>query len=118
MRQDLMNYKDYYARVEFDASADAFHGRVLGMRDVVDFYGKTPDELRREFASPVEDYLAWCAEEGAAPEKTWRGKLTLRPDEDLRRRLVAAAGSRGQSVNSYVTEVLERETRRLLEGKS
>jgi predicted HicB family RNase H-like nuclease len=114
MLQKLMRYKDYYARVEFDDSADRFHGRVLGMKDVIDFYGRTPDELRREFRKSVDEYLAWCAEEKTSPEKTWLGKLTIRPDEALRRRLVLAATARGQSVNAFVTELLDRETRRLL----
>jgi predicted HicB family RNase H-like nuclease len=107
-------HKDYYARIAFDPSAEAFHGRVIGLRDVIDFYGRTPEELRAELANSVEDYLAWCVEEGAKPEKTWKGKLSLRIDEDLRRRLEAAAASCEQSVNSWITSVLERETRRLL----
>jgi len=115
MLEKLMRYKDYYAIIEFDGSADAFHGRVIGVRDVIDFYGRTPDELRKELKNSVEEYLAWCAEEGVAPQKTWLGKLTIRPDEDLRRRLVMAATAERKSVNAYVTEVLDRETRRLLE---
>jgi predicted HicB family RNase H-like nuclease len=106
--------KDYYARITFDPSADAFHGRVIGIQDVIDFYGRTPDELREEFKNSVEEYLAWCAEEGAKPEKTWLGKLTIRVDEDLHRRLVVAAAASGASVNAWITTLLDRETRRVL----
>jgi predicted HicB family RNase H-like nuclease len=109
-----MEYKGYYATVRYDSSADAFHGRVLGMNDVIDFYGGSTAELRREMETSIEDYLAWCEEEGSKPEKTWQGKLTIRPSESLRRRLVIAAAARGESVNAFVTEALERETRKIL----
>ena len=46
MLSNLMCYKDYWAVIELDDSADQFHGRVIGINDVVDFYGSTPEELR------------------------------------------------------------------------
>jgi predicted HicB family RNase H-like nuclease len=115
MLTNLLHYKGYYARIAFDPSADAFHGRVIGLQDVIDFYGRTPDELRQEFKNSVEDYLAWCTEEGTKPEKTWQGKLTLRIDEDLRRRLTVVAAAHGESVNAWITDLLDRETKRALE---
>ncbi len=118
MLTNLLKYKNYYARIAFDPSADAFHGRVIGTQDVIDFYGRTPEELRREFAVSVEDYLAWCSEENTTPEKTWHGKLTIRVDEELRRRLAVVTAARGESLNTWITKVLERETRRVLKDQS
>ena len=115
MLTNLLTYKGYYARLAFDPSADAFHGRVIGIQDVIDFYGRTPDELRAEFKTSVEAYLTWCAEEGTQPEKTWLGKLTIRVDEDLRRRLTVVAAAHGESVNAWITTLLDRETKRLLQ---
>jgi predicted HicB family RNase H-like nuclease len=88
---------------------------VIGIQVVIDFYGRTPDELRQGFKRSVDEYLAWCAEEGTRPEKTWLGKLTIRVDEDLRRRLAVAAAASGDSVNAWITSVLGRETKRLLD---
>jgi len=31
MLTNLLKYKDYYAQIAFDPSADAFHGRVIGI---------------------------------------------------------------------------------------
>ena len=114
MLTNLLKYKDYYANITFDPSADAFHGRVIGIRDVIDFFGRTPEELRAELKASVDEYLAWCKEEGTKPEKTWQGKLTLRVDERLRHRLAAAAAAHGESLNAWITSVLDRETRRVL----
>ena len=114
MLGNVLEYEGYYAEVRYDSSADSFHGRVLGMNDVIDFYGASTAALRREMAISIKDYLAWCAEEGSKLEKTWQGKLTIRPSEDLRRRLAIAAAASGESVNTFVTEALERETRKVL----
>jgi predicted HicB family RNase H-like nuclease len=114
MLTNTLKYKSYYARIAFDPSADSFHGQVLGIRDVIDFYGRTPEELREEFRNSVEEYLAWCAEEGTKPEKTWQGKLTLRVDDELRNRLAIASAAHGESLNAWITSVLDRETRRVL----
>jgi len=42
MLTNLLRYKDYYAHIAFDPSADTFHGRVIGIQDAIDFYGRTP----------------------------------------------------------------------------
>ncbi len=70
MLGNVLKYKEYYAEVKYDTSADSFHARVLGMGDVIDFYGRSVQDLRREFKKSVEDYLAWCRDEGTPPEKT------------------------------------------------
>jgi predicted HicB family RNase H-like nuclease len=73
MLSNIISYRGYHAEIRYDSSADAFHGRVLGMRDVISFYGRTPDDLRGEMKAAIEDYMAWCREEGARPEKSWAG---------------------------------------------
>jgi len=57
--RESMSYKGFVVRIIYDHSAAAFHGRVVGIHDVIDFYGRTREELRREFANSVECYLAW-----------------------------------------------------------
>jgi predicted HicB family RNase H-like nuclease len=115
MLSNIISYRNYHAEIKYDPSADAFHGRVLGMRDVISFYGRTPDDLRAEMRAAIDDYVAWCKEEGARPEKSWAGKLTLRPDEEVRRRVLIAAAARGQSVNAWINQVIDRESRKVLD---
>ena len=63
-----MTYKGYEGAVEYDGAADTFHGRVLGIRDVVTFQGRSVDELRQTLADSVDDYLAFCTELTREPE--------------------------------------------------
>jgi len=55
-----MNFPGYSARVEYDERDDIFAGRVLGLRSIISFHGKTVAELRREFSAAIKDYLADC----------------------------------------------------------
>ncbi|MGM0786910.1 MAG: type II toxin-antitoxin system HicB family antitoxin [Thermodesulfobacteriota bacterium] len=56
----MIEYKGYFAEIEFDDSVDIFHGEIINMRDVVTFEGKTVDELRQAFRDSVDDYLEFC----------------------------------------------------------
>jgi predicted HicB family RNase H-like nuclease len=69
MQTDTLSYKDHRAETRFDASADEFHGRVIGIDDVIDFYGKTPANLKREFQNSIDDYLDWCQTEAEEPDE-------------------------------------------------
>ena len=62
-------------------------GEVINIRDVVTFQGQSVDELRQALADSVEDYLAFCAERGEAPDQPFSGRFT-RP---------AVAGAASQS---------------------
>ncbi len=105
----MMEYKGYVGKVEFDAEAGILHGEVIGIRDVVTFQGRSVEEVEREFRSSVDDYLAFCRERGEEPEAPHSGRFVVRVSTDLHRRLDVLAKASGKSLNSVVTEVLERE---------
>jgi hypothetical protein len=43
-----MNLDSYHAKIEHDEEPDLFRGEILGLSGGADFYGLSPDELRRE----------------------------------------------------------------------
>ncbi len=108
MLTNVLSYQDYRAEFGYDADADLFHGRVIGINAVVDFYGKDIEELKREFKTSIEDYIDYCRTLGQKPEKTWSGKLTLRPTEEQRRRYAVAAAMAHKSLNAWMVETLDR----------
>ena len=64
-----MTYEGYTGSVEVDTEAEILFGRVVDLRDVITFQGETVAEARKAFQDSVDDYLAFCAERGEAPEK-------------------------------------------------
>ena len=64
----MIEYKGYLGVVAFDPEIDAFHGTVVNTQDVISFYGSSVTELREEMQKSVEEYLAFCREQGKKPE--------------------------------------------------
>jgi predicted HicB family RNase H-like nuclease len=58
----MMEHKGYLATIEYDDQAGIFHGEILNTRAVITFQGVSVEEMHREMAASIEDYLAWCAE--------------------------------------------------------
>ena len=102
----MMEYKGYFARVEFDDEANIFHGEVINLRDVITFEGESVEELREAFTDSVEDYLEFCAERGEDPEKPYSGKFIVRVEPDLHKTLVIQARKNGKSLNTWVSDAL------------
>ena len=98
----MIEYKGYTGVFEFDPSIEAFHGRVVGVQDVVTFQGTSLDELRREMAESVEDYLELCAEVGKEPERPYRGEFLVRTTPELHRAATIEAEAAGMSLNAWV----------------
>lgn len=104
----MIEYKGYTGVFEFDPSIDAFHGRVVGLRDVVTFQGRSVEELRREMVDSVEDYLELCAEVGKDPERPYRGEFLVRTTPEVHRAAATAAESEGMSLNAWVEATISR----------
>jgi predicted HicB family RNase H-like nuclease len=60
------------------------------------------DELRREMAESVEDYLEQCAAVGKDPEKPYRGEFLIRTTPEVHRAAVREAEAAGMSLNAWV----------------
>ncbi len=102
----MMEYKGYFAKVEFDDDANIFHGEVINLRDVITFEGETVDELKIAFHESVEDYLSFCADRGEDPEKPYSGKFLVRVEPQLHKTLVIQARKNGKSLNTWVHDAL------------
>ena len=107
----MMEYKGYLATVEYDDSVGLLHGEVVNAAPypIVTFEASSVEELKSEFRISIDDYLAWCKEDGVEPQRPFSGKLNLRLGTDLHRRVAVSATRNGVSINSWIKDTLARE---------
>ena len=112
----MMEYKGYLGAVEYDAQAKIFHGDIINTRDVITFQGTTVKEIERSFKESINDYVAWCKEEGVEPEKPYSGRFNVRLSPELHRQIVILAKKKKLSLNSFVEKALTDEITLLREA--
>ncbi len=105
---NTMTYKDFAARVEYSEEDGCFIGHIAGIRDVIGFHGETVAKLRAAFKEAVDDYLATCKKLGQEPNKPYSGQFRLRLAPELHARAAMVAESHGKSLNTWVSEVIEK----------
>lgn len=64
---NILEYKSYYGDVHFSSPDEIFHGKIIGINDLVTFEGASVSELKKSFHEAVDDYLATCEEIGKVP---------------------------------------------------
>ncbi len=106
-------YKGYTGSVEYSEEDNILFGKVLGMsKDAITYEGETIDQLKADFETGVDDYLAMCATKGVEPRKPYSGTLNIRIPPDAHGRLAAIAQTSGTSINSVINTAIADFTRR------
>ena len=107
---NLMTYKGYGARVEYEAGDECFAGRLAGINDVIGFHGATIAELKAAFREAVDDYIATSKKTGKPTERLYSGNVMFRIDPEVHAKAALAAQLKGISLNQWAEEVLARAT--------
>lgn len=101
-----LQHRDYDGSVEFSAEDKMLHGRVLGIRDMVSYGGKSVRELEQNFRDAVDEYLAFCEKRGKAPNKPFKGSFNVRVSPDLHQRAARFADEHDMKLNAVVQNAL------------
>ncbi|MBD8663835.1 type II toxin-antitoxin system HicB family antitoxin [Rhizobium sp. CFBP 8752] len=104
--KNVMTYKGYSARIDYDDEDGILFGQIAGIRDGVGFHADNVDGLRNAFREAVDDYLETCARIGKDPQKPYSGKVMFRIDPEVHARAARAAELSGKSLNEWAGEVL------------
>ena len=111
---NVMSYKGYMARVDYDADDELFIGRLAGINDVVGFHADTVDGLKAAFREAVDDYLARCERAGKPAEKPFSGRVMFRVAPEVHAQAALAAQISGKSLNQWAEEALKDAAERTL----
>lgn len=107
---NVMTYRGYVARVEYDSHDRIFVGHLAGIDAIVGFHGSTVDELEQNFNEAVDHYLEVSEREGIKAQKPYSGRLALRMPPEVHARCAMLADAHGKSLNQWVVDVLAQET--------
>ncbi len=109
---NILEYKGYHTKVEFDAQGKLFRGKIEGIGDYVDFECENSKNIEVEFHQAVDDYLDFCKEVGKKPEKEYKGTFNVRISPELHKKISFEAIRRGLPLNAIVAQALDEHTKR------
>ena len=104
----VLEYKGYYTKVEYSIEDKLLHGKIEGINDLVNFECSSADQVEEKFHEAVDDYLLFCQDIGAEPDKCYKGSFNVRLSPELHRRIAVAAPAQGMSLNHFVANAMER----------
>ena len=105
---NTMTYKGYLGSVAYSEKDQVFFGKIEGINGLVNFEGESVKELTEAFHEAVDDYLAYCKDEGIEPDKSYTGVLNVRLTPAIHRQIAMLARQAGLTINADIKETLEK----------
>ena len=106
---NTLRYKGFIGSVNFSEEDSVFFGKIEGINGMVNFEGQSVQELTEAFHGAVDDYLAYCEEEGVQPHKSYSGSLNVRLTPEIHSHIAMLAQRAGISINAFIKQALEKQ---------
>lgn len=107
MKSNILEYKGYHTKVEFDSEGLVLRGKIEGISDFVNFECEDIKDIEKEFHEAVDDYLEFCKEVGKEPDKEYKGTFNIRISPQLHRKLATVAMKNGDTLNASVEKAIQ-----------
>jgi predicted HicB family RNase H-like nuclease len=105
----MLKYKGYAGLVEYDSDGKIFTGEVVGLRSVITFNGRSPEEIEQSFIQSVDLYLDACAIKKITPEKPYSGRFNVRMPAEVHQKAALKAAIEHESLNEFVVNAILKE---------
>lgn len=99
-----LEYRSYTGSIEYSKEDDLLYGKVLGIKGLISYEGKTGHELEDDFKEAIDTYLTDCKQSGVEPEKPFKGSFNVRISPKLHQRAALLAMEDKMSLNNFVAE--------------
>ena len=101
-----LNYKGYTGSIEYRSEDGLLYGKVLGIKGLLSYEGKTGKALEKDFQEVIDSYLEDCLNSGSNPEKPFKGSFNVRIPPALHEKAALIAMENRLSLNSFVAEAI------------
>ena len=101
---NVLRYKEYLTRIEYDAEDQVLHGKIEGISDLILFEAESAKDIEREFHEAVDDYLEFCKSVGKKPDREFSGTFNVRIEPKLHREMYMIAIQKGQTLNQTIAD--------------
>ncbi len=99
-----LEYKGYTGSIEYSKEDDLLYGKILGIRGLISYEGRTGKELEGDFKEAIDAYLTDCKNESITPEKPFKGSFNVRVSAKLHQKAALLAMDEKMSLNNFVAE--------------
>ena len=101
-----LKHNGYIGSIEASVEDNCLFGKVLFIKALVSYEGKTVAELDAAFREAVDDYLTTCQALGQTPEKPCKGSFNVRVGHDLHLAAALAASRKKVTLNDLTRQAL------------
>jgi len=113
-----LEYKGYTGSIEYSKDDDLLYGKVLGIRGLISYEGKTGKELENDFKEAINEYLTDCEQEIIIPERPFKGSFNVRISSGLHKKAALLAMEEKVSLNNFVAESIKEKIAREMDENS
>lgn len=82
---NFIEYKGYYTNVQSSPEDHILHGKIEGIRDLVNFECESASEVEEKFHEAIDDYLAFCEDMNRMPERPCKVFFNIRVTPEIHR---------------------------------
>lgn len=104
---NTLRYKGFLGTVNFSEKDEVFYGKIEGIDGLVNFEGESVKELTEAFHEAVDDYVAYCAEQGIEAHKSYSGCLNIRISPELHSHIAILSKNSGIAINTFIKNALD-----------
>jgi predicted HicB family RNase H-like nuclease len=107
MSDKVLNHNGYVGSIDMSLEDNCLYGKILHINDLINYEGRTPEELKQAFVAAVDFYLQKCKEKGLNPDKPFSGSFNVRMTSELHRSAFIQAACSGIALNEFVKNAVE-----------
>lgn len=102
----LLSYKGYKGSVEYDLDEDFLYGKILFIRDLVNYEAEDVKGIKAAFEAAVDEYLEDCKALGFEPNVSLSGTFNVRIGPELHEYVCVKATENKISINEYMKRLV------------